>query len=220
MKDAPRPRGNAMIVHPAIEEYLHGIQPAPDAVLLEMEKVGIERGFPIIGPLVGRLCEQLARAISARTVFEMGSGFGYSTAWFARAVGAGGRVVHTDGDKAKSEEAKGWLARAKLAERVEFQVGDAVALIEKAKGPFDVVFVDIDKEQYPDAFLAAKDKVRVGGLIITDNVLWQGKVANRKAKDKATRGAREYTQLAMEEPGFLTTVLPLRDGVAVSLRLR
>jgi caffeoyl-CoA O-methyltransferase len=219
LKTLPRhlPR---MIVERRIEEYLHEIQPGPDKVLLEMEKSGNERGFPIIGPLVGRLCEQLTRAIGGTRVFEMGSGFGYSTAWFARAVGPGGKVVHTDGDAAKSKEAREWLAKAKLADRVEFVVGDAVAALQKAKGPFDVVFIDIDKEQYPDAFLVAKEKVRVGGLLITDNALWEGKVVDRKVKDKATRGVREYTQLALEETDFLTTVLPLRDGVAVSLRLR
>jgi len=209
-----------MIVDPTIEAYLHDVQPAPDAVLREMETVGDERGFPIIGPLVGRLCEQMARAIGAAKVFEMGSGFGYSTVWFARAVGSGGRVVHTDGDPKRSNEAKEWLKKAKLADRVEFQVGDARELLEQANGPFDVVFIDIDKEQYPDAFLLAREKVRVGGLILTDNTLWDGKVANKRVHDKATKGVREYTQLAMEEPGFLTTILPLRDGVAVSLRLR
>lgn len=209
-----------MIVPARIEEYLNEVQPAPDPVLAEMAKVGDERAFPHIGPLVGRLCEQWARAIGARTVFEMGSGFGYSTAWFARAVGAEGLVIHTETNKGRSDEAKAWLKKAGLADRVEFRVGDAVALLDKAAGPFDVIFVDIDKEQYPDAFQVAKDKVRVGGLIITDNALWAGKVADGKARDKATRGVREYTQLALEEPGFLTTVLPLRDGVAVSLRLR
>jgi len=209
-----------MIVDGGIEDYLQDIQPAPDKVLLEMEKSGLERNFPIIGPLVGRLCEQLARSIGAKRVFEMGSGFGYSTAWFARAVGPGGKVVHTDGDAKKSEEARAWMQKAKMSDRVEFRVGDARDILADAAGPFDVIFIDIDKEQYPDAFNIAKDKVRVGGYIITDNALWEGKVVDRKVRDKATRGVREYTQLAMEEPGFLTTVLPLRDGVAVSLRLK
>lgn len=209
-----------MIVDPRIESYLHGIQPAPDKVLLAMEKSGDERGFPIIGPLVGRLCEQLSRSVGARSVFEMGSGFGYSTAWFARAVGPQGRVVHTDGDAAKSEEARAWLAKARLASRVEFQVGDAKEILRARKGPYDVIFIDIDKEQYPEAFDLARDRVRLGGLIITDNALWMGKVADRSARDKVTRGVRKYTQLAMEEPDLLTTILPLRDGVAVSLKVR
>jgi caffeoyl-CoA O-methyltransferase len=207
-----------MIVDPDVEAYLHRIQPAPDDVLLAMEKLGNERGFPIIGPLVGRLCHQLALSVGAKSVFEMGSGFGYSTLWFARAVGGKGKVVHTEGDAAKSAEAKTWMKKAGVADRVEFLVGDAVDLLKKRKGPFDVVFIDIDKEDYPDAFVVARERVRKGGLIITDNTLWHGTVL-RKAKDKATRGVQEYTQMALEEPDFLTTILPLRDGVAVSLRL-
>lgn len=207
-----------MIVDPTIEAYLHKVQPAPDAVLAEMEKVGNDRGFPIIGPLVGRLCEQLARAIGARSVFEMGSGFGYSTLWFARAVGDGGRVVHTDGDAAKSSEAKTWLDKAGLRKRVDFLVGDAVELLRADKTQYDVVFIDIDKEQYPAAWKVACKRVRVGGLIITDNTLWQGKVASG-ARDADTTGVREYTRLTQAASGYLTTIIPLRDGVSISLRL-
>jgi len=209
-----------MIVDPAIEAYLHGIQPAPTQVLLAMEKSGHARGFPIIGPLVGRLCAQLATAIGARRVFEMGSGFGYSTVWFAGAVGPQGKVVHTDGSATLSAEARQWLTKARLAKRVEFRVGDAREALRGEKGPFDVVFIDIDKEQYPDAWELSRKRVRKGGLIITDNALWQGKVADSSARDEATRGVREYTRLAMEDPNYLTTILPLRDGVALSLRVR
>lgn len=208
-----------MTVDPAIEAYLHRVQPAPGPVLLEMEEVGTKRGFPIIGPLVGRLCQQLALAICARSVFEMGSGFGYSTAWFAAAVGPRGRVVHTDGSPGLSGETRDWMAKAGVAKRVEFRVGDARAILRADRGPYDVVFIDIDKQQYPDAWEIARHKVRVGGLIITDNALWEGKVAQADAKDAATRGVREYTRLALEDLGFLTTILPVRDGVAVSLRL-
>ncbi len=209
-----------MIVDPAIEAYLHRIQPAPYKVLREMERSGIDRGFPIIGPLVGRLCAQLATGIRAQTVFEMGSGFGYSTVWFAQAVGPRGRVVHTDGSAQLTAEAQGWLGKARLKSRVEFRTGDARDALRGESGPFDVVFIDIDKEQYPDAWELARKRVRMGGLILTDNALWQGKVANNVTKDAATRGVREYTRLALEDKNFLTTILPLRDGVAVSLRVR
>ncbi|MES2154988.1 MAG: O-methyltransferase [bacterium] len=209
-----------MIVDSGIEAYLHRIQPAPSQVLLEMESSGMKRGFPIIGPLVGRLCAQLATAVGARSVFEMGSGFGYSTVWFAGAVGPKGRVVHTDGSAALSREAQQWLGKARLKSRVEFRVGDARDALRSEKGPFDVIFIDIDKEQYPDAWEIARKRVRKGGLILTDNTLWQGKVADAAIRDEATRGVREYTRLALEDATFATTVLPLRDGVAVSLRLR
>lgn len=208
-----------MIVDPAIEAYLHRMQTPPGPVLVEMEKAGLQRGFPIIGPLVGRMCQQLATAIGARSVFEMGSGFGYSTAWLAAAVGREGRVVHTDGSAELSREARDWMAKAGLAGRVEFRVGDARHLLRADGGPYDVVFIDIDKEQYPDAWEVARHKVRIGGLVITDNALWQGKVAQAEATDEATRGVREYTRLALEDAGFLTTIIPVRDGVAVSLRL-
>lgn len=207
------------IVAAPIERYLRKTQPAPDAVLAEMGRLGEARGFPIIGPLVGRLCEQLARAIGATSVFEMGSGFGYSTAWFARAVGPGGRVVHTETDPKKSQEAREWLTKAGLAAAVEFRIGDAVEALRSDAGPYDVVFIDIDKEAYPAAWVLACKRVRVGGLVITDNALWQGKVASA-ARDATTKAVREYNALALEDSAFLTTILPLRDGVAVSLRLR
>ncbi|HUR26260.1 MAG TPA: O-methyltransferase [Candidatus Thermoplasmatota archaeon] len=208
-----------MIVEPTIERYLLRMQVAEDPVLAEMERIGEDRGFPIVGPLVGRLLEQYARGIGATSVFEMGSGFGYSTAWFARGVGSKGRVVHTDSDPALSKEAKEWLGKGGLGKRVEFRIGDAVDLLKRDKGPYDVIFIDIDKEQYPNAWELARDRVRVGGLVLTDNALWHGKVAG-KANDAATRGVREYNRLAQADDDYLTTILPVRDGLSVSLRIK
>lgn len=207
------------IVDPAIEAYLRDLQPSPDAVLQAMRLSGERRGFPIIGPLVGRLCEQLARSVHAKRVFEMGSGFGYSTAWFARAVGAGGTVIHTENDEALSTEAMRWLRKSKLVRRVDFRLGDARDLLKADKHLNDVVFVDIDKEGYVDAWELARKRVRVGGLIVTDNTLWHGKVL-RKSKDAATKAVKEYNHLAFTDPAYLSTLMPVRDGVAVSLRLR
>jgi predicted O-methyltransferase YrrM len=207
------------LVDPRMEAYLRQNQGVDDAVLAEMGRVGVERQFPIIGPLVGRLCEQLARSIGAKSVFEMGSGFGYSTMWFARAVGPKGRVVHTELDPAKQKEASDWLTKAGLAKPVEFRTGNAIDLLRKDAGPYDVIFIDIDKEGYPDAWMLACERVRVGGLILTDNVLWHGKVLERGG-DEATRGVKAYTKAALADARFLTTILPLRDGVAISLRLR
>lgn len=207
-----------MIVDPAVERYLDRMQQPGDAVLEEMGKLGEERGFPIVGPHVGRILEQLVRLSGAKTVFEMGSGFGYSTAWFARAVGPGGRVVHTEMDQRLSDEARQWLTRAKVADRVDFRLGDASDLLKQDKGPYDVVFIDIDKEDYPKAWKLARDRVKPGGLVVTDNVLWSGKVAG-KAKDAATEAIREYNRLAENDAGFLVTILPVRDGVSVALKL-
>lgn len=207
------------LVHPGVEAYLRDLQPSPDAVLQAMRLSGERRGFPIVGPLVGRMCEQLARGIGARRVFEMGSGFGYSTAWFARAVGAGGTVVHTEGDEGLSREAMRWLGKARLVRRVDFRLGDARDLLRKDRHPNDVVFIDIDKEGYPEAWELARKRVRVGGLVVTDNTLWHGKVL-RKGRDAATKAVKEYNRLAFTDDAFLSTLMPVRDGVAVSLRLR
>jgi predicted O-methyltransferase YrrM len=208
-----------VIVDPTVERYLGRMQQPNDAVLQEMGKAGEERGFPIVGPLVGRILEQSARGIGARTVFEMGSGFGYSTLWFARGVGPQGRVVHTEMDAGLSGEARQWLGKAGLADRVDFRLGDACDLLRQDKGPFDVVFIDIDKEDYPKAWRLARDRVRPGGLVVTDNVLWSGKVAGAH-RDAATDAIREYNRLAEGDEDFLVTILPVRDGVSVALRLK
>ena len=207
------------IVDPAIEAYLRDLQPSPDAVLQKMRLSGEQRGFPIINLLVGRLCEQLARSIRAKRVFELGSGFGYSTYWFARAVGPRGKVIHTETDAALSEEARDWLTKGKLARRVDFRLGDAIDLLQADRRLNDLVFIDIDKEGYPDAWFAARKRVRVGGLVVTDNTLWHGKVT-LAAKDEATEAVQEYNRKAFSDPAFLSTLMPVRDGVTVSLRLR
>lgn len=209
-----------MIVDENIEQYLHKLQRSRDPVLIEMEERARKQGFPIIGPLVGRLCQQAAMAVSARDIFEMGSGFGYSTYWFAHAVGEGGRVVHTDGDAKKSADAKRYLDKAGLAGRVHYEVGDSIDVLKTYPGPFDVVFIDIDKHGYPDALELARSRVRVGGYIITDNTLWSGRILSPAAKQNAdTKGVVKYNQAAFGAPDLMTTIVPLRDGVALSLKL-
>jgi caffeoyl-CoA O-methyltransferase len=162
-----------------LEGYMEQLQRTRDPVLAEMEERAESSKFPIIGPLVGRLCQQVAQSVGARDIFEMGSGFGYSTWWFAQAVGDGGRVVHTDSDAHRSAEAKSWLDRAGVGQRVQYEVGDACELIKKYPGPFDVVFIDIDKHAYPLALELARSRVRVGGYIICDNALWSGRRRSR-----------------------------------------
>ncbi len=183
-----------------------------------MERLGAAQRFPIIGPAVGQLCHLLARSIGARRVFELGSGFGYSTWWFAHAVGEGGQVIHTDGSVGNSTRARDFLSRAGLASRVRFEVGDARTILERTPGPFDVIFNDIDKEGYPDVLPLARLALRVGGLLICDNMLWFGRVLV-PAEDPDTRGILELTRLLREAADFTTTLIPLRDGVSVSLRI-
>jgi predicted O-methyltransferase YrrM len=208
------------IVDERIERYLGELNRSRDPILLEMEARAEKERFPIIGPQVGRLCLQLALAVGARDVFEMGSGFGYSTWFFARAVGAEGRVVHTDGSAARSDEARGYLGRAGLDRQVRFEVGDALEILKDYPGPFDVIFIDVDKEGYPEALELARSRVRPGGLILTDNVLWSGRpLAPVAEQDESTRGVSRYNEVAFSSDDLLTTIVPIRDGLAVSLKL-
>jgi caffeoyl-CoA O-methyltransferase len=190
-----------------------------DTVLTAMEEEAKINGFPIVGPEVGRLLFQLATMTQAKRVFELGSGFGYSTVWFARAVGPKGRVFHTDGDIENTNKAREYLDQAGLLSRVVPSTGDAREILKRTPGPFDIVFMDIDKEQYPSGYELFKDQVAVGGLVIVDNLVWSGKVAAGE-KDEQTAGIREYIDLMWNNPNYISSLMPVRDGVGVSLRIK
>lgn len=205
------------IVDPAIDRYLHDLANPEDPVLREMELLAAERSFPIVGPQVGALLHLLTRATSARRVFELGSGFGYSAYWFARAVGPEGLVVLTDTSGERAAEAEDFLRRGGLLERVRIEVGDALSILERAGGEYDIVFNDIDKERYPLVPDAAAAALRPGGLLISDNMLWSGAVLDDSPAEESTRGVRELTRLLYESADFETVLLPVRDGVTVSI---
>jgi predicted O-methyltransferase YrrM len=212
------------IVDPRIEGYMGTLLERHDEpVLLEMEREGQERGFPIIGRLVGVTVEVLARSIAARRVFELGSGFGYSAYWFARAVGPGGEVHGTDGDPANEAKALGYLERAGVADRIRWHVGDAVAALNETEGDFDVVYCDIDKEGYPDAWRAARERIRVGGLYLCDNVLWSGRILDPAAEEgsarERTEAVLEQNRLIAGDERYVSTIVPTRDGLFAALRV-
>jgi predicted O-methyltransferase YrrM len=208
------------IVDPVAEDYMRALLERHDEpVLLEMEAEGERRGFPIVGRNVGVTLELLARSVGARRVVELGSGFGYSGYWHARAAGPDGEVHLTDGDPANEEQAMGYLGRAGLAGAVRFHVGDAVETLRALKGTFDVVYCDIDKEGYPDAWREARERVRPGGLYVCDNVLWSGRVADPAEDDERTRAIREHNELIAADERYVCSIVPTRDGVMVALRL-
>jgi predicted O-methyltransferase YrrM len=200
-----------------VERYLYELLPARDEVLTEMEEQARERNIPIIGPAVARVISQYALAIGAKRVFEMGSAIGYSTIWLARAVGEGGLVYYTDGSEKNASEARGYIERAGVADRIQILIGDSRDLIDTVDGEFDLIFNDVDKYQYPDVFRKAVPRVRRGGFFITDNVLWSGRVARQDA-DRDTEGIREFNRLLYSSDELYPTVLPIRDGVAVCLK--
>jgi predicted O-methyltransferase YrrM len=161
----------------------------------------------------------LARAIAARRIFEMGSGFGYSAYWFARATGPGGEIHLTDTDPSNETKARDFLGRAGLIDPIRYHVAPALDAFDQVAGDFDIVYCDIDKDGYPEAWRRARTRVRVGGFFICDNVLWSGRVAQDAEGDKWTEAIQELNELIASDPGYRSTIVPTRDGVVVALRV-
>ena len=199
-----------------VEEYLYSLLPQRDAVISEMEQYAEEHRVPIIGPAVARLLTLFAQVSAAERIFEMGSAIGYSTIWLARAAGSKGKVYYTDGDPANARRAREYFRRAGVAKRINVQVGDALELLKKTPGKFDLIFNDVNKDQYPDALRVALPKLKRGGLFITDNTLWSGKAARPAAPDDAaTLGVQKFNRLVYASKELYPVLIPLRDGVTV-----
>ena len=204
----------------SVEDYMRSLLPPRDPVVAEMEDFAEKNRVPIVGPMVGRFLHQLARFVDAERVFEMGSAIGYSTIWFARALKPGGKVYYTDGSQENASRARDYIKRAGVSDRIEILVGNALDLIDQVQGEFDVVFNDVDKDDYPAVYRKAANRVRIGGLFISDNVLWSGRVADSSVKDKQTEGIRSFNKLLYADDRYYSTIMPIRDGVAVGLRVR
>jgi len=205
------------ITVPEVEDYLYAMLPARDEVLSEMEADAAKNDVPIVGPAVARVLYQLAVISGAKKIFEMGSAIGYSTIWWARAVGEGGRVIYTDGDPKNAEKARRYFDRAGVGKRITVRVGDALEFLSEEKEPYDIIFNDVDKTDYPRVFRLALPHLKSGGLFITDNVLWSGKV-RKPNPDAQTKAILEFNKLISGSPDLFTTILPIRDGIAVCLK--
>ena len=202
----------------AVEDYLYSMLLPRDEVLTEIENEAAKNKVPIVGPAVGRLLYQLAIINRAKTVFEMGSAIGYSTIWWARAVGEGGRVIYTDGDRKNADKARKYFERAGVADRITIHVGDALELLSEQKEQYDVIFNDVDKTDYPRVLKLAVPRVRSGGLFITDNTLWSGRVADKGPVAETTKAIQEFNRALYATPDFFSTILPIRDGVSVAVK--
>jgi len=203
-----------------INEYLNTLVPERPAEMQAMEAYAVETEFPIIGPVCGHMCYQIARMVKARTVFEMGSGYGYSTAWFARAVmeNGGGKVHHVVWDADLSKEARQHLEKLGYSALIEYHVAEAIETLQRMPGQFDLIFNDIDKECYPESLTIIREKLRPGGVLIVDNLLWHGQVLDRKDNDPSTEGVRELTRLLTRDSNWISTLIPIRDGMLVAFR--
>jgi predicted O-methyltransferase YrrM len=207
------------ITEPPVEDYLYEMLPPRDEVLTEMEALAAEKKIPIIGPAVGRVLAQLAMISGAKTVFEMGSAIGYSAIWWARAIGEGGRVIYTDGDPKNAEQARRYFQRAGVSSRITLHTGDAIELLSEQKQPFDIIFNDVDKVDYPRVLKLGIPRLRKGGLFVTDNVLWSGRIVSQKPPDERTRAILEFNKQLYASADLFSTILPIRDGVAVAVKL-
>jgi predicted O-methyltransferase YrrM len=211
---------HSAFMHNDVDEYLYRLLPERDEVVGEMEEYAAQNDIPIIGPAVARMLVLFVQVSGAKRIFEMGSAIGYSTIWLARAAGPKGKVIYTDGDPEKAQRAKDYFRRAGVAKRIEVRVGNALELVKKAPGTFDLIFNDVDKHQYPDALHAALPKLRRGGLFITDNTLWSGKAARLAPLDDVnTQGIQEFNRLVYASKKLYPVLIPLRDGVTVCQKL-
>ena len=205
------------ILPPQLEQYLDGLVPARPTEMQAMEAYAREKNFPIIGPASGYLCYLIAKLIGARRIFELGSGYGYSTAWFARAVqeNGGGVVHHVVWDESLSQKARGHLTALGYGDIVQYRVSEAVQALRESPGPFDLIFNDIDKHAYAAALPVIIDKLRPGGVLIVDNVLWSGRIFDPNDHSANTEGIREMTRLLTSDPNWTVSIIPIRDGVLI-----
>jgi predicted O-methyltransferase YrrM len=208
------------ISYAKVQDYLISLIPPREPELQTMEKYAEENNFPIIGPACGYYCYQLARMINAKSVFELGSGYGYSTAWFAKAVkeNGGGIVHHTVWNEDLSKRAQGHLSAMGSADVVEFHIAEAVETLRQTDGPFDIIFNDIDKEGYPDSLPIIKEKLRHGGLLIIDNMIWHGQTLDPNDHEKSTEAIRRFTRDVTTDLDWIVSLIPARDGMIVAYK--
>jgi len=209
-----------LLTYTNVQDYITSLVPPREAELLEMEAFAEKHDFPIIGPACGYYCYQLARMISATSVFELGSGYGYSTAWFAKAIkeNGGGIVHHTVWEEELSERARGHLVKLGSADLVQFHVSEAVEALKQTQGPFDIIFNDIDKQAYPASLPFIKEKLRSGGLLIIDNMLWHGRIFDKKDIAPTTIGVQEFTKQITNDPDWIVSLASMRDGMIVAYK--
>jgi predicted O-methyltransferase YrrM len=213
-----------LIVPDAIEQYLSTLNRAPDAVLLDIARDGAAQDLPLVDAEVGALLRVLATAIGATRILEIGTAIGYSGVWLAGALPAAGLLLTMEMDAERARVARQNFTRAGVADRVNVIVGDASRMIAKVAGPFDLIFQDGSKRLYTPMLDRLVGLLRPGGLLVTDNVLWDGEVVpgftTAPARDEAdTRAIAEYNQRVAAHPALLTAIVPLRDGVSISVKI-
>jgi predicted O-methyltransferase YrrM len=211
------------IVPDAVERYLSTLNRAGDAVLDQVARDGLARALPIIDAEVGALLRVLALSTGATRILEIGTAIGYSGIWLAGALPPTGMMLTLECDPERARVARENFRKAGLDERVGVMVGEAERLIAKVAGPFDLIFQDGDKALYAPMLDRLAELLRPGGLLVTDNVLWDGEVvpgfvATPRRNREETQAIVEYNDLLNRHPSLVTATVPLRDGLAISVK--
>jgi predicted O-methyltransferase YrrM len=211
-----------VIVTDAVREYLRSSRVAPDPVLAEMEERGARERIPIVVPETGRLLQVLALACGARRVLEVGTAIGVSTLYLARALPDRGTVVSFEIDEARQRAARAYLERAGVIDRIDLRLQDAREGLRELDRDFDLAFIDGVKTQYGDYFDGVLPRLRRGGLLVVDNVLMDGAVAEGRSdrgwSDEQIQTARAFNARLLEAHEFVATVTPVGDGVLIGVR--
>ena len=205
---------------PILSHYMNALLPERHPEMQVMEEFARQSGFPILNPAAAHFCYLVARMTAAKSVFELGSGYGYSTAWFALAVkeNGGGKVYHTVWDAELTARARRHLAAVGVSDLVEFHTGEAVQALRDCPGPFDLIFNDIDKTNYPSSLPVIAEKLRPGGVMLVDNLLWGGRIFNGNDQTPATQAIRRFTLDVMDDPAWITSLIPIGDGLLLAYK--
>jgi len=204
-------------------EYLEQLIPQTDPLLREMEEYGGQHNVPSADREVALFVEITARAINAKRCLEIGMAIGYTSTHLARAVGEDGLVVTIDPSDEMISAAEGYLSRAGLRDRVRIERGKALEVIPQLQDTFDLLFIDAVKEEYSDYLRLALPKLRVGGVVIVDNLLWGGQVAGEISsadQESSTVALREFNKFFVNHPRLRAEVLPVGDGLGYAVKLR
>ena len=212
-----------------IEDYAMVVGPEPDDVIEEMDEYAAAEGFPTVGPAVGGWLEQFARMVDAESVFEFGSGYGYSAYWFARGLAADGEIILTEVDEDELKLARDYLARGGFDTTIHYEHGDAIDIVEAYDGPFDIVLIDNEKTRYREAFEAVREKVAPGGIVVADNAIAGGGIdadavrelltGERETASDTTEGIASFVRAIHGDPRFAGSLLPVGEGVVVATRV-
>ncbi len=213
----------APLTPPPVLDYLSRLRREPHPRLAVIAEEGTAEGRAIVRPETGGLLHTLARASGAQRILEIGTSIGYSTLWLATALPADGMMITMEREAALAGRARDHLAIAGFGSRVSVMVGDATRFLHKVAGPFDLIFQDSDKTLYQAMHHRLVELLRPGGMLVADNILWNGEVipgyvTDKTHSDTSTAAIAAFSRHLADDPRLYTSFLPVGDGISVSVR--